>query len=350
MKGNKKQPQIKSDPYPYHLEIDGKTSIPQLQTNTEYAEYREYRKKWETNPKLGIVSDFPLSLNIEVTGRCNLMCEPCFRYSRRNGIGDMDIGLFEKIIDEGREHNLYSINPSWMGEPFLHPELIEMIKYAKSKKILDIRINTNGTLIDKEMSEKILDSGLDSIIFSVDAITEKTYNKIKCGSDFNLINKNINYLISRKEEKRLEEPKIIVQMIDQKQSHSELMSFIYYWKNKADGIRIATYQSPDGRPNDRRRVQNTPETIFPCSQLWQRLVIAWDGTVYPCTGDNAGREPLGNVKEQKLYDIWNGETLNYLRDKHSKFEADDIEACLHCDLNKIPSIINNYGKEQNERR
>lgn len=333
----------KSFTYSYHLDIIGKNHLPGFNNDSRYI---EYRRQWEENPKNQIVSDFPLHLDIEVSGRCNLMCLHCYRFSRRTNIGDMDFDLFKKIIDEGKNNNLCAINPSLMGESFLHPQLMDMVDYAKSNGVLDVIINTNGTLIDKKMSEKILkNGGLDTIIFSVDAITKETYNKIKYGSDFKLVNQNIEYLIDLKEERQLRKPKVIVQMIDQKQTHDELLNFIYYWRTKADGVRIATFQSPDGTPNDKRRAQSIPETIFPCPQLWQRLSITWDGTVYPCLGDNACREPLGNVKETSIYDIWHGERLNYLREKHSRYEANDIEVCLHCDLNKVPKRIKTY--EQN---
>ena len=337
---DKRHPRTESLIYSYHLDIAGKTTIPPQHVDPRYI---EYRKMWEINPIEQIVSDFPLHLDIEVSGDCNLMCSHCFRFSRRMGTGDMEFDLFKSIINEGAEHNLSAINSHWMGESFLHPNLVEMIQYAKSNGILDIRINTNGTLMDHKLSERILESGLDTIIFSIDAVTEKTYNQIKVGSDFREVNQNVEYFINLKERMGAEKPKIIVQMIDYKQTHEELMSFIYYWKPKVDGIRIATYQSPDGNPHDKNRVQNSPETIFPCPQLWQRLVIAWNGNVYPCVGDNAGREQLGNVRETSLYEMWHGDRLNYLRKKHSYFEADDIEACLHCDLNKVPNIINGYN-------
>lgn len=336
---------IKSYVYPYHLDIIGKSSIPTSQINPKYI---DYRKQWEINPKDKIVSDFPLHLDIETTGRCNLMCKHCFRFSRRTNVGDMDFELFKKIIDEGKKHNLFAVNLSWMGEPFLHPEIINMINYTKLNGIIDTIINTNGTLLNKEMSEKILNDGnVDTIIFSMDSITKETYNRVKFGSDFDLVNRNINYLIESKEEKGLGKPNIIVQMIDDKQTHEELMAFIHYWRTKADKVRIAIYQSPDGRPNDDMRIENPPEVIFPCPQLWQRLIIAWDGTVYPCLGDNACREPLGNVKEDSIHNIWHSERLNLLREKHTNFKADNIDICLHCDLNKIPKIINNYGKNSN---
>lgn len=336
--------------YPYHLDIIGKTNIPTSKIDLQYmAKYIEYRKQWEMNPKDKIVSQFPLHLNIEVTGRCNLMCRHCLRFSRRTTIGDMDMDTFKKIIDEGVKYNLYAINLSWLGESFLHPRLMEMIDYAKSKEILEIIINTNGTLINKKISKKILDSGkLDTIVFSLDSITEEKYNLIKYGSDFKLVNQNILKLIEQKEKRELRKPEIIVQMIDQKQTHEEVMAFIHYWKTKADKIRIATYQSPDGRQNDKMRGQNLPELMFPCPQLWQRLVIAWDGTIYPCIGDNACRDPLGNIKESSIYNIWHGDRLRSLREKHCKFEADDIAMCSHCDLNKIPKIVDKYGESLNE--
>lgn len=339
---NNKHTKAETFVYAYHLDIIGKSSIPTPRIDPRYV---EYRRQWEINPRDKIVSDFPLHLDIESTGRCNLMCNHCFRFSRRTSIGDMDMDLFKKIIDQGAKHGLYAINLSWMGEPFLHPKLTEMLDYAKSKGILDIIINTNGTLVDKKMSERILDNqSLNTIIFSLDSITEEKYNRVKYGSDFKLVNQNILQLIKLKEKRGLDKPVIIVQMIDQKQTHEELMAFIYYWKTRADRVRVVTYQSPDGRTNDKMRNQNSPKTIFPCPQLWQRLVVTWDGTVY-CSGDNACREPLGNLKKTSIHDIWHGNRLNYLREKHSKFEAEDLHICSHCDLNKMPTIVNNYGKE-----
>ncbi|MFA5147151.1 MAG: radical SAM protein [Candidatus Omnitrophota bacterium] len=331
--------------YPYHWDIIGNDSRPRARAEYD-PRFLEYRREWEENPVNYKVSDFPLQLDIEVSGRCNLMCSHCVRHSRRTDIGDIDVELFKKIIDEGSRYGLYAMSPHWLGESFLHPHLIEMIKYAKYKGVVDIRINTNCTLIDEEMANKVLGSGLDTLICSIDAVEEETYNRIKLGSDFSLVNENIERLISLRDRKGLDKPKIIVQMIDMKKTHEELASFVDYWRVRADKVRVATYQSPDGRPNDRNRVRNAPDSIFPCPQLWQRLVIAWDGTVYSCLGNNACRDPLGNVKEMPLYDIWHGDKLNKLRQLHIEYKADDIEMCAHCDLNKIPHTAKKYNGDK----
>lgn len=325
--------------YPYHWDVIG---MNRGSGNGYDDRYVEYRRQWEQNPVKQVVSAFPLHLDIEVTGRCNLMCTHCVRHSRRTDIGDMDMGLFRRIIDEGAEYGLPSIIPHWLGESFLHPQLIEMIQYAKAKRIMDVRINTNCTLLDEKTIENIFNSGLDTIVCSIDAAEADTYNRIKVGSDFDLIHGNVSSLAGLRNSRGLPKPRIIVQMIDMKRNHEELTAFIDYWRVRADIVRVATYQSPDGRPNDRNRVRNAPESIFPCPQLWQRLTIAWDGTVYSCLGDNACRDPLGNVREISLYDIWHSEKMSRLRELHSRYEADDIDKCLHCDLNKIPDAVKKY--------
>lgn len=330
---------IKTLIYPYHWDVIGTQRFP----GSGYDEkYISYRRQWEQNPIRQLVSEFPLHLDIEVTGRCNLMCTHCVRHSRRTDIGDMEFDLFRRIIDEGAQYGLPAVIPHWLGESFMHPQIIDMIRYAKAKGIMDVRINTNCTLLDEKTIEEIFAAGLDTIVCSIDAVEAETYNRIKVGSEFDLIHDNVSHLINLRNRMGLTKPKVIVQMIDMKRNHEELMAFIDYWRVRADIVRVAMYQSPDGRPKDRNRVRNAPESIFPCTQLWQRLTIAWDGTVYSCIGDNACRDPLGNVKETSLYDIWHGDKMQRLRLLHSRYEADNIEKCSHCDLNKIPASVKKY--------
>ena len=112
---------IKPIIYPYHWEIVGNDTRPRSKDDYN-PRYVEYRRLWEENPVDYRVSEFPLQLDIEVSGRCNLMCTHCVRHSRRTNVGDMDMELYKKIIDEGSEYGLFAICPHWLGESFLHPE------------------------------------------------------------------------------------------------------------------------------------------------------------------------------------------------------------------------------------
>ncbi len=41
--------------------------------------YKEYRRRWENNPKNHIVDAFPIHMDIESTSACNLKCITCFQ-------------------------------------------------------------------------------------------------------------------------------------------------------------------------------------------------------------------------------------------------------------------------------
>ena len=63
-----------------------------------------------------------------------------------------------------------------------------------------------------------------------------------------------------------------------------------------------------------RNFPRDPE--FVCPSPWQRMTIGYDGMVFPCVSDYLARDPIGDVKEESLYDIWHGEKIKKLnRDK-----------------------------------
>lgn len=135
------------------------------------------------------------SIVIESTSRCNLKCEMCPRKSFKQVRGDIDLSLFKKISKYFYPD--ISVNLSGWGEPLLHPHLPEMIRIGK-KKGVEIGFTTNATLLDTEISEKLIRSGLDFIDFSVDGATKNTYEQIRQGAKFHDVINNINNFIKIK--------------------------------------------------------------------------------------------------------------------------------------------------------
>jgi uncharacterized Fe-S cluster-containing radical SAM superfamily enzyme len=109
--------------------------------------------------------------------------------------GFMDFELFKKVIDEspGLEHLCMH---NW-GEPLLHKDIFRMIDYAKAAGIAWVVMNTNGTLLTDKMIQRIVESGLDIIRFSIDGSAE-TFKKIR-GVELQKIETNIIKLKKAKE-------------------------------------------------------------------------------------------------------------------------------------------------------
>lgn len=288
-------------------------------------EYFNYRKKWQELPQKRILNKFPLHLDIESTNNCNLRCLMCGRNWMKEKIGYVSFELFKKIINEAAKYHLPSIKLNYRGEPLLHPDLVKMVKYAKKKGILEVQFNTNGLLLNEKKARELIGAGLDRIIFSFDGATKKTYEKIRIGSNYEKVINNIKNLVRLRNKKGLKRPLIRVQMVKVPINKKEAESFLQMWLPVANRVALISAMDWSG---EIKKIEH-----FPCPQIWQRLMICWDGEARMCCGDWYGKYPLGNVRNKSIYDIWHGEKINKIRELHSEGNFDKIPVCARCEVN-----------------
>jgi MoaA/NifB/PqqE/SkfB family radical SAM enzyme len=108
-------------------------------------------------------SSFPLVINFYLTELCNLNCEMCFLKQVKTENNFIPFDIVKKVIKE-----LTCIRPRYSmtgGEPFLHPDIENLIRYIKSKGFY-LSIVTNGTLI-KDFAKIIVRSGVDKLAISI---------------------------------------------------------------------------------------------------------------------------------------------------------------------------------------
>ncbi len=144
-------------------------------------EYTAYRNNWSKFPKEQIVNEYPLLVDIELASLCNLKCPMCYtitdEFKEKVNAKLVDFELYKKIIDE-ISGKVPALRLSLRGESTLHPKFIECIKYAKDKGIKEISTLTNGSKLDLDFFEKIVNAGIDWITISVDGLNEE-YEKIR---------------------------------------------------------------------------------------------------------------------------------------------------------------------------
>ena len=129
-------------------------------------------------------------LYIEPTSQCNLQCTMCSRnHWKSELIGHMDLHLFDKVIAEIPE-SVTRIFFGGVGEPLTHPDIIYMLRRAKDTG-RTVEMITNGTLLDRDTSEKIVGANLDMLWISLDSVEEESYESIRSGADFGNIMENI---------------------------------------------------------------------------------------------------------------------------------------------------------------
>jgi len=303
--------------------------------------YKEYRRKWNENPKEFIVEDFPIHLDIETITSCNLKCFMCFQSYDPPKPLSMSMDIFKKIIDEGAKKGLCSIKTQYRGEPLLDPRMPEMVKYAKDSDIIEVMFNTNATLLDEEKSRALIEAGLDKLICSVDGCTKDVYENVRIGANFETTLENIKTMQRLKEEMGSKKPIVRVQMVDTPRNHHQIDEYLKFWGEIADHVAIEDMLDWDIKEED-----HTPLKDFACAQLWQRLIILADGDVLPCCratrGGNEKLEVLGNVKEKSISEIWHSDKLNSFRELHKKGDSHKMRLCRLCGMRK--SLVEKKNK------
>lgn len=317
-----------------HVNIVKKNDNDDYRKNPDYIKYRDAWKKTAVNH---INTEFPLHLDIEVTSYCNLLCPMCPR-THRVEMGNwenrmMKMEVFKKIIDEGTSKGLKAINLNNFGESLFHKNIAEMIKYAKDKGVLEIMMHTNGTVLNEKLAEKLIKSGLDRIIFSLDSISKEIYEKIRVNGSFEETTENVRNFFNVRKRLGTKKPNIRVSMVRMKENNHEASKFKEFWGDYADEISYTDYRNQDGLDKVDRYVSYKKENkSYACPALWQRLTVNATGEVTACCRDAGKRLTLGNMKKDgSLKDIWDGKELQNARALHENKEAYKIDACNGCD-------------------
>lgn len=298
-------------------------------------EYKEYRHKWEMNPQNGVVEYAPIHVDIEVTAACNLKCPMCFfsmeRMKGTNSVidsGFMSWDLFKKIVDDAARSGVKAVKLMWRGEALLHPDIIKMVRYVKQKGILEVMMNTNAVCLDTEMAKGLIEAGLDKIIFSVDSIDKEEYEKIRIGANFEYVIENIKQFCEMNHE--MGHPVMTrVQRVKLEDTDTKQREFEKYFEGIVD---VVAYNECVLYGEDLKKLMEKFEEHpqFRCSQLWQRLVIAWNGKCFMCCDDGKEEYEVGDINAESIHEIWVGERLGKARKLHEQNRWYMLERCNNC--------------------
>lgn len=304
-------------------------------------EYWEYRKKWSEYPEKMKVPEFPLCLDIETTNICNLQCTMCSRTIQiedgtYSDIGTMPMDVYKKMIDEGSKYKLPSIKLNYLGEPLADKYIIERIRYAKEKGVIDVMFNTNASLLDEETAHQLLDAGLDSIYFSVDGISAETFNKIRIGTNYETVLKNIKNFMKIKNDGDYKHVQTRVSMTVLPGMEKEMEEFAKFWLPIVGQVGYGEWVDARGK-GTKIEVSNATVTTnydynpdFVCAQPFQRMFIMWDGVCTPCCPDVARKYVTGNVNNSSVKEIWDGLEYQRMRSAQTSGNYFNIDICKEC--------------------
>ncbi|MBJ6726828.1 radical SAM/SPASM domain-containing protein [Geomesophilobacter sediminis] len=274
-------------------------------------------------------TDTPPCIQIEPTAFCNINCLTCGRSDSTRTPGNMDFDLFKKIIDDAADLGIKRILLFLHGEPLLHPRIVEMIRYLKSKD-MGFHLTTNGTLLDRAMARTILECGVSSsdyVTFSILGFSKEVHEKVMRGVNHEAVVQNVHDFLELRKASGVNGPVIETVYYASKENRHERDQFLKYWRGVADhaidGGSVAEAFVSGGLPQ-------VPRTRT-CTQLWERMIVLWNGDVGLCPQDLNGDYLMGNLKEQSIREVWTGDALSRIKRSHYDKNFDAVEICRFCD-------------------
>ncbi len=283
----------------------------------------------------------PITLIVENTAKCNFKCPMCPREFGYYPPEDFDFRLFKQVIDEikGQTELVF---PWGGGEPLMNPEIGKMVRYCKDAGIYTV-VSTNASLLNEERSRELIRSGLDNLILAFDGTTPEVYEKYRKGGDFHQVRDNILRFLEIKRELR-SEIFTVLQMVRLPENQHQVGDFHRMWSiDGVDEIRIKEDEIVIPEVALKERVEHERRR-HPCYQLWQGPpTINYKGDFYPCC-HTWRSEPFGNVYEQSVYDLWNSEAMQKMRQAHLDGDLSDYPDCQDCHAPnpRLPVILGSF--------
>lgn len=258
------------------------------------------------------------SINIGLTGSCNLKCSMCF--CNRNNNKFIEPELFMKLVNEIKGQGIV-LGLTFAGESLLHPLFDEFVYTTKSFGI-KTGLSTNGMLIHKHLDALSLINNLSISIDGLPPINES----IRIGSDTKLIEKNVSLLM-----KQSFRPKIDVTMTVTTQTQTDVNDFVSYWINKVDSVRIKPAFNIDGEYY--KTCLTKSNRIWPyCPFLNNYLGVLYTGEITICCIDLTGEQTFANLKNINVFEAWNSKHLKELRYKFLVKDLPKKSLCYRCQV------------------
>jgi radical SAM protein with 4Fe4S-binding SPASM domain len=323
--------------------------------------------------------ELPREIQLEVTGACNLACTMClvsYRPKIGKGRGALDFDLFRRIVDG--LPRLERLTLQGLGEPLLAPRLVEMVAYAAGRGIA-VGFNTNAQLLTPERSHRLVEAGVAWMHVSVDGATAATYEGIRSGARFALLEGHVPALTAAAQRRADGGPEICVVFVAMRRNIRELPDVVRLaarWGVPSVRVQNLSHSFDDTDPSGSYaeiRRYAADEALFTdrdlglaraafdeargaaeelgltlrlphldarpappphrrgCDWPWTSAYVTHTGDVQPCCMVmGSERATMGRVSDRSFPEVWQGPAYREFRSRLEGGDPPDV--CRGCSL------------------
>ena len=270
--------------------------------------------------------------------------------------------MFEHLVSQMLDfpQKIKKVYMHGTGESTLNPHLADMIAFLKHKNAAEyIDLTTNGILLTEKLINELIDSGLDHLHISIEALSTEQYTEITGVNTviFEQLVEKIQMLSQQRKKCRLS---IKIANISLK-SQDDKKCFINKFSPLCDeifienifpiwpGFTMPNLPIANTQGNGQYGELRTDKNV--CPQIFTTLAVKCDGSVSPCSMDWNNQIVLGNFLDKPLLEMWQGSDLRELRLQHLQMGRKHVNLCMGCGLpeNSCIDNIDAYRDELTEK-
>jgi len=287
------------------------------------AGWADPKYNWKPVP----VPELPGRVLMDLATKCNLRCPMCPVWGSEDNnaiesvVGVMNLEASRRLLDEIMTAKPL-IQPNMYGEPLLAPDLREQIKDMKSRGMA-VAMNTNGLTLNEDLARYFVEQKVDSVMFSIDAVSRPTLRKIRGIDKVEKIETAVFRLLKMRGEADF--PRVGVSFTIQDDNRHEVDDFVARWVGVVDVVRMGIIFVNGTFPD-----MVTPPKRLPCPAVYNTLPVHNDGSVTVCCLDGFKTTNMGNVFKDGVQAVWQGEEFAKVRYYHETGQWDKVPFCRPC--------------------
>lgn len=266
---------------------------------------------------------FPRQIQVETTNICNHQCDFCAYTTMKRPKRHMDQALFEQIVLESYTLGAREIGLFAGAEPLACKKIGEYITYCRDLGYEYIYISTNGALGDTQKMQQIIDAGLSSIKFSINAGDRETYKNVHGRDDFDKVIENVQFVRQYIENNKIDlwlgvsfvgMPHTDHTFENLKGLVGEFVDEIIYYEASNQSGQMPEFPDPPYRD---------------CHLPFNKAHFSLEGYIKACCNDYENLLAVEDIKPNGIAEAWHSERFKTLRRAHI---TDDMDGtlCANC--------------------
>jgi radical SAM protein with 4Fe4S-binding SPASM domain len=281
-----------------------------------------------------LMMDIPHGVNLETLAHCNAKCIMCPISSMTMPKGTMNDELFTKIVDEV---SVFRGLPGWgnvmsvhgTGEPTLYKRLPARIE-SLTKLGIQVKLTTNGSLMNEKTCRAILNAGVDTIEFSIESLDKEIYERIRVGLDLDEVVDNFVTCCRIRDELR-PQTHVCWMFVNHSETNAGLQNAVnFFSKHARHGDFLTAHPRHNfGGKFPENRIDGPDHW---CWQAVRMFNILYDGTVNMCCVDDDNTTTFGNVSDNSILQIYNSEKYLKFRQEHQGGGRRNNPICAVCNV------------------